>query len=118
MLPVPLDSNETMRASSVDEIKSQGYLVYSEWGPDRRTPRDMRLATRFPETTQEERAAWIKEFDSIDKAIWQFAESGGPRLGSLHQFKNFMLPEFPFLNEEALLRAWTLCGYYTFHEGY
>jgi hypothetical protein len=100
------------------DIESQAYLTYSEWGPQRLIPRDQRLADCFPEIPENTRRAWMKEFDKVEQAIWKAAEAGGPRTGSFEAFTRHMKKSFPFMSEEALSHAWTLAGYYTFHEGY
>ena len=106
------------RNSPVDRTKNEAYLIYSEWGPDRRIPRAERLASQFPNTDEATRTAWMAEFDGIEREIWRFAESGGPRLHSLDAFKKRMTAAFPFMNDQALGRAWSLATYYTVHEGY
>jgi hypothetical protein len=106
------------RQPTLAEIESQAYLIYSEWGPQRQTPRDQRLAECFPEIPEDTRRAWMKEFDQVEYAIWQAAEEGGPRTGTFEAFTRRMTKSFPFMTEAALCRAWTLTGYYTFHEGF
>lgn len=106
------------RNPSADNTKSKAYLVYSEWGPDRAIPRDVRLADQFPATDEALRAEWMADFDRIEREIWLFAESGGPRLHSYDTFRRQMAKLFLFMNDEALGRAWALAGYYTAHEGY
>ena len=101
-----------------DKLKSEAYLVYSEWGPDRRIPRPERLATLFPGTDEATRTAWMAEFDRVEREIWRFAESGGPRLHSFEDFKKRLRAAFPFMDDHALGRAWSLATYYTAHEGY
>ncbi len=99
-------------------MQSQAYLIYSEWGPSRLIPRDQRLAECFPDVPEDTRHAWMKEFDQVEAAIWKAAEAGGPRTGSFEVFARQMRASFPFMSDKALSRAWTLTGYYTFHEGY
>jgi hypothetical protein len=106
------------KQSSLAEIESQAYLIYSEWGPQRQIPRDQRLADCFPDIPEDTRQVWMKEFDQVEAAIWQVAEEGGPRTGTFEAFTRRMTKSFPFMNEAALSRAWTLAGYYTAHEGY
>lgn len=106
------------RKSSTSKTKSEAYLIYSEWGPDRQIPRDERLAARFPEADEGTRAAWMAEFVRVESEIWRFAREGGPRLHTFDIFKKRMLASFPFMNDPALSRAWTLASYYTAHEGY
>jgi hypothetical protein len=107
-----------MATSRSDEMKNQAYLVYSEWGPNRAIPRDVRLAECFSDLSEAELSLWKAEFREIDRATGEFAESGGPRLHSYESFKNHMHAAFPFMNEETMLWAWSLCGYYTVHDGF
>lgn len=104
--------------SPADKTKSKAYLIYSEWGPDRRIPRADRLASLFPDADEGTCSSWMADFDRIEREIWRFAESGGPRLGSLDTFKKHMAGLFPFMDDAALGRAWSLAVYYTVHEGY
>ena len=101
-----------------DRLKSEAYLVYTEWGPDRRIPRPERLAALFPDIDQATRVAWMADFDQVEREIWRFAESGGPRLHSYEAFKKRMMATYPFMNDQAIGRAWALATYYTVHEGY
>ena len=104
--------------SPLADVESKAYLVYSEWGPQRSIPRDQRLAECFPGIPKDTRQAWMKEFDRVEAAVWKAAEAGGPRTGSFEAFARWIQESFPFMNEDALRRAWSLAGYYTFHEGY
>ena len=106
------------RPSSLAETQSQAYLIYSEWGPESRIPRDERLADRFPEIPEETRQAWMTEFEQVEAAIWKAAEAGGPRTGRFETFARQMRESFPFMSDEALSRAWSRAGYYAWHEGY
>ena len=113
-----MQNSGSLKKPSPDNMKSPAYLVYSEWGPQLSIPRDQRLAQEFPEIPAEELAAWIEEFKRIEAEIWKAAEEGGPQTMSAESFKKRMHNAFPFMNEEAVSRAWTLTGYYTWHEGY
>jgi hypothetical protein len=108
----------TAKPSSLADVESRAYLIYSEWGPPRKIPRDQRLADCFPEIPEDTRRAWMKEFDQVEQAIWKVAEEGGPRTGSFEAFTRRMTNSFPFMNQAALGHAWSLAGYYTWHEGY
>ena len=101
-----------------DNTKSEAYLVYAEWGPDRRIPRDERLAACFPTLTDVERAEWMAIFDAVEREIWRYAETGNVRLHPFLRFAEHMRDRFPFMNDAALRKAWWLAGYYTWHEGY
>lgn len=104
--------------SANSNTKSAAYLIYTEWGPQLSIPRDQRLSQEFVEIPSDTLAAWMEEFNKIEHEIWKIAEQGGPKTFSYADFKKRMRKIFPFMNEEALSRAWTLCGYYTWHEGY
>ena len=58
-----------MATPSTAEKMSEAYLVYSEWGPARATPRVERLAACFPDESTAVRAAWIEEFERINAEI-------------------------------------------------
>ena len=66
----------------------------------------------------ETRAAWVKEFDQVEAAIWEAAKTSGPRTGSFAAFARQMQQSFPFLNDEAISSALSRAGYYAWHEGY
>lgn len=106
------------KPSATDHQKSEAYLIYTEWGPDRRIPRPDRLEALFPGADGATRAAWMADFDQVEREIWRFAESGGPRLHSFEDFKKRLRAAFPFMDDHALGRAWSLATYYTVHEGY
>lgn len=106
------------RRKSVNHAKSDAYLIYTEWGPNRSIPRAERLAALFADVDEATRAAWMADFDEVEREIWRFAETGGPRLHSLDDFKRRMAAAFPFMTDDALGRAWSLAVYYTVHEGY
>jgi hypothetical protein len=65
--------DKNMAAPSTAEKMSEAYLIYSEWGPARATPRAERLATCFPDETAVLRAAWIEKFARVDAEIWRIA---------------------------------------------
>ncbi len=101
-----------------DKTKSKAYLVYAEWGPDLRIPRDERLAACFPALSAVERVEWIALFDAVEQEIWRYAKTGDARLHPFLRFAKHMRVRFPFMNDAALRKAWWLTGYYTWHEGY
>jgi hypothetical protein len=43
--------------------QSQAYLICTEWGPQRRIPREQRLAECIPEIPADTRRVWMKVFD-------------------------------------------------------
>lgn len=109
---------EPQHSPQADQLKSQVYLVYSEWGPDLRIPRPERLASVFPDIDEATRTAWMAEFDDVDEAIYRYAETGAVRLRSREDFLHHMAAEFPFMDDEALGSAWARVVFYTVHEGF
>jgi len=106
------------RKSLTDATKSDAYLVYSEWGPQSRIPRPARLRELFPAVAEVDLQGWIAEFQEVQREIWRYAETGGPRLRPRDVFVAHMRNRFAFMNEAAMGRAWSLAVYYTVHEGY
>lgn len=104
--------------SEVDEIKSNAFLIYSEFGPDLRIPRPQRLAECFPETPALTIQSWLKEFESIEAYIWKTAELGGHKKMSVQEFNEQTKELFSFMNSDALQEAWNRVNYYVWHEGY
>ena len=101
-----------------DDLKNNAYLIYSEWGPDLRIPREERLAKQFPHIPEDLRQAWIEEFKRIDREIWEVAEEEGPKVHTSGSCRKRLKKAFPFMNRAALNRACFLAEYYAFHEGY
>jgi hypothetical protein len=106
------------RIKQTDNLKSEAYLIYTEWEPDRRIPRPERLRDLFPNMDEVTRTAWMADFDQVEGEIWRYAGTGGPRLKSMSAFKKHMTAAFPFMNDDVLGRTWSLAVYYTVHEGY
>jgi len=98
--------------------KSQAYVIYAEWGEARRTPRDQRLAECFPAVNEPERSAWLTEFKLVETEIWKIAEEGAQKHHTREAFEKRMFGHFPWMDKEALDKAWFLVCYYAWHEGY
>jgi len=106
-----------MNAQS-DSIKSKAYLIFSEFGPDLRVPRQKRLADEFKSMSEERIQTWLADFQDLDKKIWKLAEEGGRKNFHREEFRESLTLEYPWLNEAGLQRAWSRCAYYIVHEGY
>ena len=109
-----LHGNSGDQNQASDELKSQGYLAYTEWGPDGVRHRDSQLEDVLPQVPLETRRAWIAEFKNVDKEIWNAVRRGITE-GKREQFFTEMRSKFPFMNKRALDHAWFLVGYYTMH---
>src|SRR5215831_17604494 len=98
--------------------KSRAYLIYAEWGPTLRTPRDKRLAECFPELNDQVRAAMLAEFNLVETEVWKVAEEGAHNCHTRDAFDQRLRIGFSWMNKEALDKAWFLANYYAWHEGY
>lgn len=99
--------------TNADELKSRAYLAYSEWGPEGVKHRDSQLADVFPDVPIETRRAWIAEFKQVDREIGNVVGRFGEH--DFRKFESLMRIKFPFLNHQAIHRAWTLFTYYSIH---
>ena|SRR4029077_1190738 len=97
---------------------SAAYLVYSEWGPDRRTPRPKRLRNAFPLLTEADVDSLMSLFKQVDAAVWELAEKGGDAKLGREAVRDSLKTDFPFLAGPGLDRAHFLVNYYAWHEGY
>jgi len=98
--------------------KSEAYLVYAEFGPEARIPRETRLRGRFGTLAKPTLTQWLQDFDKIDKALWRLARELGPLNPPYETFAATLREEFPFLDESALRHAYNRCGYYMAREGF
>jgi hypothetical protein len=103
---------------AIDSEKSRAYVVYSEFGPSLRIPRFDRLVAEFPQAGSPAINEWLKNFKEMDAAIWKLAEEGGRTNIRRNDFLKSFSSVYPWLDEPGLQRAWFLCTYYIWHEGY
>lgn len=108
--------NFTMKTD--DELKSDAFLIYNEWGPNLRIPREDRLKAYFPKISSEVLRNWIIEFDSIHSFVWEIAKKGAGKSVKLDKFREDILRLHGFMNDEAIKKVWWLSNYYAWHEGY
>lgn len=99
-------------------LKDAAFAVYSEWGPNKRIPREKRLKEEFPRHSYEEIESWISEFKKADDKIWQIAEGGGDSILGKEFVISKLQAAFPFLLDAGLKQARFLVNYHAFHEGY
>ena len=100
-------------ATPEDQLKSEAYLIYSEFGPKLRIPRPERLATEFPQLPKATRDEWISEFKEVNRAVWKSAKEDAPG-----EVEKKFADLFSWMSAEALQRAHRLAAYYAMHEGY
>jgi hypothetical protein len=121
---VPECQNAPWGLALDDSDKSKAYLVYAEWGPELRKPRIQRLRETFPLLPDAQLQEWLQEFERVTKAVWRFAEEETPKTPRDVSFRTdtvfsaIFTQQFPWMNDEALSRAWFLSYYYSWHEGY
>lgn len=105
-----------MRVGS--DILGAAYLVYSEWGPDRRTPRPKRLRSTFQRLTDADVDSLMSLFNEVDALVWELAAKGGDAKVGREVVRASLTADFAFLAGRALDRAHFLVNYYAWHEGY
>jgi len=100
------------------DILGAAYLVYSEWGPDRRTPRPKRLRNAFPQLTDADVDSLMSLFKGVDAVVWELAKKGGDAKIGREVVRGSLKTDFAFLAGPGLERAHFLVNYYAWHEGY
>jgi hypothetical protein len=112
------NSMKIFRAEPIEDKKNRALIIYFEFGPDGRIPRNERLAAEFPAVSEEIRLSWVEEFEQIDRGIWKFAEEGGTKIYSKESFSSAFKQTYPWMNDKAIEKAYFLMSYYAWHEGY
>ena len=101
-----------------EDILNAAFLVYEEWGPNRRVDRRSRLAEEFKQLSTQEIETILTLMGEVSRTIWKMAEAGGEtKLGRDNMTKHLQ-EKHPFLQGEGLNHALFLCNYYAWHEGY
>jgi hypothetical protein len=100
------------------KLKEAAFVVYSEWGPKRRIPREQRLKEEFPNQSDEEIKNWMLEFKKVDDKIETIGAAGGDSILGSEFVTSKLQAAFPFLMKAGLKRARFLVHYYAWHEGY
>jgi hypothetical protein len=99
------------------KMKSEAFLVFSEFGPDRAIPRFERLTSRFPQLSADDVAIWLKEFEAVEAKAYDLAVE--------HRKKNLkpvvtieqIRAAFPFLDAEAAGSAFNQAMYFSWRDG-
>lgn len=103
------------RKPTIEELKNKAYIVYTEFGPKLKIPRDKRLADKFPQVDKLTIDLWISEFKRIDTEIDEFlSETNG---FNAEEFRKQISAKHPFMNKKSLERAEFLGSYMAWHEG-
>ena len=98
-----------------NEVKSKAYLAYNEWGPDGVKHRNNKLADVMPEVPEQTRTAWVEEFKKLDAEVWDCVGKSKFKESERNKFFDHMRARYPFMNQQALDKAWFLYGYYIIH---
>ena len=62
------------RPRSPHQLENDAYVVYAEWGPLACLPREKRLASEFPMTTEATREKWIRESSLLCHLLIEFPQ--------------------------------------------
>jgi hypothetical protein len=96
----------------MNETKSRAFLVFSEFGPDRRTPRSERLATCFPNLPASQIETWITDFHEIEKASYDIAVEHRRNNSTPEDSIRLIMKLYPDLNNEAADKAFNQAMYF------
>lgn len=94
---------------NLNDLQSKAYLVYHEFGPKLRIPRDERLFQKFRSVDRTTIKIWLDQFKSIDKEISEFV--GLDIDFDQKALEKHLKSKFPFLNKKALNKA-TFMGWW------
>jgi hypothetical protein len=106
-----------LRSRFVRSLKNKAYRTYSEWGPQRRIPREMRLAAEIPEIEVQTRAAWMSEFEKINRDMEKMAEQLGDTIDPVEAFSSAFKQLYPWMDEDSILKTRSEIMYIRAHEG-
>ena len=99
------------------DLIEMAYCAYSKWGPSLRLPPTQRILQTLPKTPPEVAAAWVLEFQALDKAIWVLVNQGGSfKLGD-EEVTRQLQADFPFLRKRGLKQALHEVNWHAWHEG-
>jgi hypothetical protein len=101
-----------------DSVLDRAYVVFEEWGPNKRTPRKERIAQTFPELADEEIESVLQRLDEVSKTVWAVAELGAESKLGKQKVLELLQVQHPFLRDQGLQRAFFLANYYAWQEGY
>ena len=99
-------------------MRNDAYIVYSEWGPQLRIPREKRLERKFPRVDASTRQCWIDDFKAVEKTVWCLAEQGGGKAFTRESFAKTVLEAHPWMDQKSIERVRFLTSYFAWHEGY
>jgi hypothetical protein len=88
---------------TIEDLESKAYLVYHEFGPKLRIPREERLLKKFPQVERTIIKIWLDQFKSIDREIGSF--TGTSIDFDSKELKTHLKERFPFMNKKALEEA-------------
>ena len=97
--------------------KSEAFLVYAEFGPDRAIARHERLASKFPQLSTDEVDAWLREFQEVEAKAYDFAVEHRRHNLSPDATTKKIRAAFPFLDSEAASKAFNQAMYFTWRDG-
>jgi hypothetical protein len=103
---------------SETEIKSKAFLVYCEFGPDRRIPREKRLKEKFPTLTIEQIDVWINEYTQYEKIAFDIAIQHRREKWKAEDTIKMLSNKIPGLKEEAISKLLNQACYFAMHDGY
>ena len=97
--------------------KSEAFIIFSEFGPDRRIPRDERLASKFPLLSNDEISEWLKDFKDVEARAYDLAVENRRLNLKPEQTTRKIKEAFPFLADDAAGKAFNQAMYFAWKDG-
>ena len=98
-------------------MKSEAFIVFSEFGPDRRIPRDKRLASRFPALSNDEISTWLSDFKEVESKAYDLAVENRRLNLKPEQTIRKIQEAFSFLDKDAAEKAFSQAMYFAWKDG-
>ena len=97
--------------------KSEAFIVFSEFGPDRRIARDERLASKFPQLSNDEISEWVNDFKKVEEKAYDLAVENRRLNLKPEQTMRKIKEAFPFLEDTAAGKAFNQAMYFAWKDG-
>jgi hypothetical protein len=99
-------------------LLGDAFVIFSEFGPSLRTPRNERLKRAFPQLSEADVASLLEIMHQVRDSVWVLARHGGDSKLGAEAVTSELQRQHPFLRASALSRARFLVNYYAWHEGW
>jgi hypothetical protein len=99
------------------EHQKRSFCHFSEFCPDRGIPRDERLASKFPQLSNDEISEWLNEFKVVESRAYDLAVENRRLNLKPKQTIQKIKEAFPFLKDDAAENAFNQAMYFVWKDG-